>query len=130
MLSWSILQYFRPSISYHLSLRTLFCLFLSGCLRQVLLYVTFILFLLDSEPYLHPFTLFSEHISVTSIKRGFKIRFNQMEISDVGHIFALPNQNLALQRLIYLVVRGNFVELSYDDRLKENKQTAKSIQNE
>ena len=35
----SILQYFRPSLGYHLSLRFLFCLFLSGCLRQVLLYV-------------------------------------------------------------------------------------------
>ena len=32
----SILQYFGPSLSYHLSLRSLFCLFLSGCLRQVL----------------------------------------------------------------------------------------------
>ena len=31
----SILQYFRPSISYHLSLRSLFFLFLSGRLRQV-----------------------------------------------------------------------------------------------
>ena len=37
MLSWSILQYFRPSLSYHLSLRPLLSLFLSGCLRQVLL---------------------------------------------------------------------------------------------
>ena len=35
----SILQYFQPALSYHLSLRSLFCLFLSGCLRQVLLYV-------------------------------------------------------------------------------------------
>ena len=35
---WSILQYFQPSLSYHLSLRSLFCLFLSGRLRQVLLY--------------------------------------------------------------------------------------------
>ena len=34
----SILQYFRPALSYHLSLRFLFCLFLSGRLRQVLLY--------------------------------------------------------------------------------------------
>ena len=31
-------QYFRPSLSYHLSLRSLFCLFLSGRLRPVLLY--------------------------------------------------------------------------------------------
>ena len=33
----SILQYFRPSLSYHLPLRPLFCIFLSGCLKQVLL---------------------------------------------------------------------------------------------
>ena len=35
MLQESILQYFRPSLCYYLSLRPLFCLFLSGCLRQV-----------------------------------------------------------------------------------------------
>ena len=34
----SILQYFRPALSYYLSLRPLFCLFLSGRLRQALLY--------------------------------------------------------------------------------------------
>ena len=34
----SILQYFRPSLSYRLSLRSLFCLFLSDRFRQVLLY--------------------------------------------------------------------------------------------
>ena len=34
----SILQYFRPSLSYYLTFRSLFCLFLSGRLRQVLLY--------------------------------------------------------------------------------------------
>ena len=39
MLQDSILQYFRPSLSYHLSLRYLFCLFLSGRFRQVLLYI-------------------------------------------------------------------------------------------
>ena len=32
------LQYFRPPLSYHLSLRSLFCLLLSGCFTQVLLY--------------------------------------------------------------------------------------------
>ena len=35
----SILQYFGPSLSYHLSLKVLFCVFLSGRLRQVLLYI-------------------------------------------------------------------------------------------
>ena len=34
----SILQYFRPSLSYHLSLQSLFCLFFSGRFTQVLLY--------------------------------------------------------------------------------------------
>ena len=44
----SILQYFRPSLSYHLSLRSLFCLFLSGCFTQVLLYDTTNFFFLMS----------------------------------------------------------------------------------
>ena len=30
---------FRPSLNYDLSLRYLFCLFLSGCFTQVLLYL-------------------------------------------------------------------------------------------
>ena len=38
MLQQSILQYFWPSLTYHLSLRPLFCLLFSGCSRQVLLY--------------------------------------------------------------------------------------------
>ena len=32
----SILQYFGPQLNYHLSLRSLFCLFLSGRFTQVL----------------------------------------------------------------------------------------------
>ena len=35
ILKGSILQYLRPSLIYHLSLRPLFCLFLSDRLRQV-----------------------------------------------------------------------------------------------
>ena len=35
----SILQYFRPSLSYHLSMRSLFCLFLSGRFTHALLYI-------------------------------------------------------------------------------------------
>ena len=38
MLQESILQNFRPSLSYHLSLRFLFCLFLSDRFTQLLLY--------------------------------------------------------------------------------------------
>ena len=36
--AFCILQYFWPSLGYRLSLRSLFCLFLSGCFTQVLLY--------------------------------------------------------------------------------------------
>ena len=36
MLQESILQYFRPSLSYHFPLRSMFCLFLTGHLRQIL----------------------------------------------------------------------------------------------
>ena len=36
---WSILQYVRPSLSYHVSLRSLFCLSMNDRLRQVLLYL-------------------------------------------------------------------------------------------
>ena len=35
----SILQYFRPALSNHMDIRPLFCLFLSGSLRQISLYV-------------------------------------------------------------------------------------------
>ena len=35
----NILQYFWPPLSYHIQLRHWFCLFLSGRLRQVLLYM-------------------------------------------------------------------------------------------
>ena len=35
----SILQYFRPLLSYHLLLRSSFCLFLSDRFTQVLLYM-------------------------------------------------------------------------------------------
>ena len=34
----SILQYFQPSLSYHLALRSLFCLFLSGRLLYFFFY--------------------------------------------------------------------------------------------
>ena len=30
---WSILQYFRPTLSYHMALRPFYCIFLSGRLR-------------------------------------------------------------------------------------------------
>ena len=47
-----ILQYFRPPLSYHLQLRSLFCLFLSGRFTHVLLYINVHLtFYLQASPY-------------------------------------------------------------------------------
>ena len=48
----NILQYFRPSLSYHLSLRSLFCIFWSGRFKQVLLYYPLVR-LLKYPPLLH-----------------------------------------------------------------------------
>ena len=45
----SILQYFPPPLSSHLSLRTLFSLFLSGRLRQVLQYLKIIFLFLNQN---------------------------------------------------------------------------------
>ena len=44
-----ILQYFPPSLSYHLSFKYLFCLFLSGHSTQVLLYGLFLLVVFQYE---------------------------------------------------------------------------------
>ena len=58
MLQESILQSFRLSLSYHLSLRPLFYLFLSGNSRQVLLYIKYIEIIMQNKvlllcPYLN-----------------------------------------------------------------------------
>ena len=50
---WSILQYFRPSLSYQLLLRPLLCLFLSGRFTQVLLYIqTLDLLIIQYSPFI------------------------------------------------------------------------------
>ena len=49
MLQDSILKYFQPSLSYQLSLRPLFCLFLIGRLRQVLLYFSIKTYIVDTQ---------------------------------------------------------------------------------
>ena len=47
--SRSILQYFRPSLSYHMSLIYLFCLFVSGGLRLFYCIIKIFLFILSSN---------------------------------------------------------------------------------
>ena len=70
MLQESILQHFRPSLSYHLSLRPSFCLFLSGRFKT-------------------EFTVF-ENLDVTkgatiSIKAGFTV-FENLDVTKVATI--------------------------------------------
>ena len=54
----SILQYFPASLSYQLLLRSLFCLFLSDRFTQVLLYIIFLLNIIQNSK-----SLFSEKTS-------------------------------------------------------------------
>ena len=64
---WSILQYFGPPLSYHLSLRPLFCLFLSGRFTQVLLHYP----RLKSQVFI---SVMQEKVLTTLIKLPFVIK--------------------------------------------------------
>ena len=57
----SILQYFWPSLIYHLALRSLFCSFLSGRFTQVLLYAISTKFLFAGS-YINPDSLLNNNI--------------------------------------------------------------------
>ena len=60
----SPLQYFLPSLSYHLSLRSLFCLFLSGRFTQILLFVYCIMRCSYGMVYMILFMFISVHFKV------------------------------------------------------------------
>ena len=57
---WSILQHFRPSLSYCLSLRSLLCLILSGRFTQVLLYQNLIF-------NRYHFSFFQQHVKASAL---------------------------------------------------------------
>ena len=74
----SILQYFQPSLSYQLLLRSLFYLFLSGCFTQVLLYLYY--------SFRFSIRFFTSHISITRgdnqyLYYSFSFRFITSHIS-------------------------------------------------
>ena len=68
----SILQYFRPALSYHMALRSLFCLFLSGRLRQVSLNIFVYLqrSVVNSKQF--PFRFFSAYEVLEQLKIDFE----------------------------------------------------------
>ena len=78
----SILQYFRPSLSYHLPLRPLFCLFLSGGLRQVLPYIGVIKLSINSETKAYSLTLhyFFRFSSYFTWQRQYRLQISQTEL--------------------------------------------------
>ena len=78
MLQESILQYYRPSLGYHLSLRPLICLLLSGRLRQVLLYEMLV-----------SVTIFRCHASTWSVIIGEVIWINCVTYIPVHEILVL-----------------------------------------
>ena len=71
----SILQYFRPSLSYQLSLRPLFSLFLSVPLRQVLLYMDSALVFQGDEDLDVGFHLTNAAKGVSAVGPGFSLKF-------------------------------------------------------
>ena len=101
----SILLYFRPSLSYHLSLRPLFCLFLSGRLGQVFLYFkvlqTLKLILNKSWPYNKLFQIcLDEILQATSDKIEFLSSF----CAEFWRILAKSDENSLNGYLSFLLM--------------------------
>ena len=124
LLQRSILQSFRPSLSYHLSLRPLFCLFLSGCSRQVLLY-----FVIDTLKQTYKWTpdilQYKCFIFNTIFKRSYLLQFNQLQVQGV-HLNYPP-------RLLFLNIRWKwnnlvsvrpnyFIFMGYLRKMRYNQQ--------
>ena len=99
----SILQYFRPSLSYHLSLRTLFCLYMSGRFAQVLLYMHSLRQMQTARPLTYRFELKSRlqnlHIFILQSSISFSECQSSSETSSFNNCLERPNQ---------LYVRGEF----------------------
>ena len=91
---WSILQYFRPSLSYHLSLRPLFSLFLSGRFTQVLLNVKTMI----QNPLLP-----TEH-AARLIWLGWFPGWSQFLLGAQVYLFSLSCTGLIIHRSKFLVV--------------------------
>ena len=87
----SILQYFWPSLSYHLSLRSLFCLCLSGSLRQVLLYLLFTTICLWLESCKLTLFFASWEIFPAFLSSTLKIKFFEKIISGFSNMIRVSN---------------------------------------
>ena len=90
MLQESILQYFRPSLSYNLSLRPLFCLFLSDRLRQVLLYHC--LFMKCNTKYLYRIYVSGDQIMAVTVPKWVTVPMTGIRISNGAKIRNRYNQ--------------------------------------
>ena len=108
----SILQYFRPSLSYHLSLRSLFCLFLSGRLRQVLLYVKSSVTIIEQghwPPCLVLSSLKSDHMG-SKLALGFVFPFIIVNMTWVA-VECKLNMSNPLLGTLFLLMGLNFPSL-------------------
>ena len=79
----SILQYFRPSFSYPLSLRSLFCLFLSGRLRHFFLLYWYFKQQITASPNLFIIFLFLKQSHVVSAQRSHHIKTILLGIQNI-----------------------------------------------
>ena len=94
----SILQYFRPSLSYHLSLRSFFRLILSGHFTEVLLYLQCRLFDLRADREANCYKKESIIFGCNSV---------DFSISGMYHTF------ITIQSLKYFVI-GQFLHVTYE----------------
>ena len=83
----SILQFFRPSLSYHLSLRSMFFLFLSGHFTQLLLYIYYHSILESLNCTI--MVIFRYHMGLVTTKHVFGVS------DKMGHIPVSCAQSLA-----------------------------------
>ena len=95
----SILQYFGPSLSYYLSLRSLFCLFLRGRLRLVLLYLKFD-FPISHQNHMSHLDGTVQYGKCSKISNNFLFLFSKTEKTLIRLL--KKQSDLGLQCLLYL----------------------------
>ena len=109
----SILQYFRPSLSYQLSLRSLFCLFLSGRFTLVVLYYLY-------KNSFYPKLLLTQVLTKLHTSRVLRLHlpnllFGQLTKSKTKNIrIAITNGDNTIKSK-YFILRGTYgaVQHSY-----------------
>ena len=115
----SILQYFRPSLIYHLSLKPLFCLSFVCRFTEVLLFCQSVRRKLPSQGLVYYLNVETEkHIQTinTVIPRKFELRFSKHSVirsECIPNIFMLYFNNYLLEHMFLVRKRNASSDVSY-----------------